>query len=821
MTVSVQETRFPYIANGVTTVFAYGCQILLASDLHVFFGDVEITSGFSVSGIGAATGGQVTFVAAPPAGVIVTLERLVPLLRATDYQQNGDFKAKTVNPDFDRLWMVLQQMRTVLGTQLGTDGRVLKLGQGDINGQGSYRAQQNRIQDLGDPVLDQDAANRRWVQGEIGRLLSDGTGRYVLDLLAALSGASLIGFQQVGGPARTVQDKLRETVSSRDLELVGDNATDNAAAFAKADALGVPVRLPAGIYYCSGYTPTGLYYGEGSIRLAGVVGYNGESLAFTFPLDPAVPTSLAQYVMNYNSGALKEQSFNVRIGQNCAPNHKDTEGFIVAVGGRAMEASGTGDNSSLRCTAVGANALRRADDAFSATAIGDSAMEHGADVSRMVAVGSNAMQFAGDIAPQNHFHEFHVTPGDPYGLEARSTQFRTTVGAFGTPANLPVTSDDAKESVAVGRNALLHAVRVDNDTAIGYNAMAHGWNTARNTAVGSSALRDAVSAVDNAAFGNRAGELNQTGYQNVMFGAQALALNVHSHSNTAIGYRAAYSLTGGSTTPATAYGAARQNVAIGAFAMENATSGVNNVAIGNSSFKALAGVTQSVAIGVIAGEQLTTGANNTFIGYGSGRTNLDGTAGTARTNATAIGFDARVSGDNQVQFGNASTTTYVYGTVQNRSDLRDKAEVRETSLDLDWIMGLRPVEGRWDMRDDYIEDVTRTRVIEVPSALVGEDGKPLTTTATEEYTETVVLPRDGSKKRNRLHQWFIAQEVKELSDRLAVEFGGYQDHSINGGCDVLSLGYDEFIPPIVRALQQVKERQDALELRISALEDKS
>ena len=53
---------------------------------------------------------------------------------------------------------------------------------------------------------------------------------------------------------------------------------------------------------------------------------------------------------------------------------------------------------------------------------------------------------------------------------------------------------------------------------------------------------------------------------------------------------------------------------------------------------------------------------------------------------------------------------------------------------------------------------------------------------------------------------------------VGVEFGGYQDHSVNSGCDVLTLGYDEFIPPTVKAVQQCWTRLDELEKRIAALE---
>jgi hypothetical protein len=62
----------------------------------------------------------------------------------------------------------------------------------------------------------------------------------------------------------------------------------------------------------------------------------------------------------------------------------------------------------------------------------------------------------------------------------------------------------------------------------------------------------------------------------------------------------------------------------------------------------------------------------------------------------------------------------------------------------------------------------------------------------------LVEVKDGSKKRSRYHHGFIAQQVRDTG----IQFGGYQDHSINGGDNVMSIGYDEFIAPIVKTLQE-------------------
>lgn len=188
----------------------------------------------------------------------------------------------------------------------------------------------------------------------------------------------------------------------------------------------------------------------------------------------------------------------------------------------------------------------------------------------------------------------------------------------------------------------------------------------------------------------------------------------------------------------------------------------------------------NTVVGSRAAGPLTTGDFNTIIGYNAGRVLVSGASMQTQTNVTVLGQGASVSGSDQVQLGNSSTSTYVYGTVQNRSDLRDKADVRDTVLGLDFVEALRPVDYRWDMREDYRS----------------EDG------------DTVP---DGSQKRTRFHHGFIAQDVQSLVAESGVDFGGLQDHALSGGADVLSIGYDELIAPLVRAVQELSARVRELE----------
>ncbi|MDP8614759.1 phage tail fiber protein [Serratia marcescens] len=152
MSVPNQTPYNIYTANGLTTVFPYEFYLLNAGDLAVSLNGSVITSGYTISGVGNVDGGEVSFLTPPANGVTVMLERVIPTYRLTDYQDNGDLLADTVNKDFDRLWMAIQQAFIYLGLALT---RPL-LG-------GPFNAKGYRIEGLGEPLNKGDAATKRYV----------------------------------------------------------------------------------------------------------------------------------------------------------------------------------------------------------------------------------------------------------------------------------------------------------------------------------------------------------------------------------------------------------------------------------------------------------------------------------------------------------------------------------------------------------------------------------------------------------------------------------------------------------------------------------
>ena len=46
-----------------------------------------------------------------------------------------------------------------------------------------------------------------------------------------------------------------------------------------------------------------------------------------------------------------------------------------------------------------------------------------------------------------------------------------------------------------------------------------------------------------------------------------------------------------------------------------------------------------------------------------------------------------------------------------------------------------------------------------------------------------------------------------------IDFGGFQDHKVKGGDDVLSIGYEELIAPLIKAVQELSAEVAALKAK--------
>lgn len=380
-------------------------------------------------------------------------------------------------------------------------------------------------------------------------------------------------------------------------------------------------------------------------------------------------------------------------------------------------------------------------------------------------------------------------------------------------------------AVAIGAGALGNWVdgvydgsTLGSASGNGTSSVAIGQGAAQGTSAAGVYMPSAIVAIGPAALANSPGSYN------IGIGNSALgSLTSTSSSNIGIGTSAGYLAIG------------NFNIAMGASALQGSTQG-DSVAIGHSAlYSSIATVgagnsSNNVAIGSNAMASYT-GNNSTAVGAAT-------MAGGTWNNSTALGYQATVTGDNQVQLGNSSTTTYVYGTVQNRSDIRDKADVRNSLLGMQFLLALRPVDFRWDMREDYIDWSSKPVA---PAPLRPEPKMPTGDPTVVGFSDNLVqwkkdhdswvaesfkskldhdvytagmlawqmkndiskIVHDGSHKRTRFHHGFIAQEVKATADKLGVDFGGYQDHLVKDGRDVKSIGYEEMVGPLVKGFQEL------------------
>lgn len=110
MTQAAVTTWVKYIANGSQMVFAYPWKIAEASELEVYVNDL-LSTNYTVSGVGSASGGNVTFLVAPPADAGLFIRRDTPETQETDYINNDPFGAETHEAALDKLTRMVQDIR--------------------------------------------------------------------------------------------------------------------------------------------------------------------------------------------------------------------------------------------------------------------------------------------------------------------------------------------------------------------------------------------------------------------------------------------------------------------------------------------------------------------------------------------------------------------------------------------------------------------------------------------------------------------------------------------------------------------------------------
>lgn len=598
------------------------------------------------------------------------------------------------------------------------------------------------------------------------------------DILGGVSSANVV-YQPagVGAVATTVQAKLRESVSVKDFGAVGDGVTDDTAAINTALAAFGTV------------TPNSLVFPQGTYLVTSNQDWsNYKNVTFVFM--PGAVISHSTYTLVFPQNIDTGQAINNILSGSGTVTFKNKDvipfttpqpaGWFQTTNFAMGPNAGVGNTAGTNNFSWGVSALEKNTTGSSNIAIGNFACQNvdGANYP-IPAPGTFTGRGWNNIGIGDY--ALGATTGGYENLAIGALALQNnTMGAWNVALghDSQILNTIGSQNVSVGAYTLVTNTGNGN-TVVGW-AACEGNTTGDVTAFGFTCMNANTTGVQNTAFGNSASYWNSTGSYNTAVGDHALWRNAGS-GNTAVGH---YALT---------YLDSDFNVTVD----------VDNVAVGR------------IALGA-----LLSGSSNTAVGTGalSISTNVN--------NSSGLGKSAQVTGDNQVQLGDSLTTTYAWGAVQNRSDERDKADIRPTTLGLDFIAALNPVDFKWDIREDY-----RTPPPVAPTPPQGTEKDPTYKEQLDAYNVAMEayrieidawktasshsnIIRDGSKKRNRYHHGLIAQQVKDVMDEHGIDFGGYQDHSVKGGNDVLSIGYEELIGPMIKAIQELKKEIEVLKAKV-------
>ena len=594
-----------------------------------------------------------------------------------------------------------------------------------------------------------------------------------------------------GGVARTQAEKNIESISVADFNSIED--IELSLTNRVIDMLGRTVTVSSlptkNIYYNGQFEVDSTVYRSNLINdiqvtnRAIAIGANTPSMA----LDGN------KTLIAIGDGAMSNISGSARsctaIGARALKNVTGAAVYNLAVGGESQIEATT----STRNVSVGDNSLR-----FNKTGSANVAVGRNAGQciigSRNVAIGGGSMQAFGSLKFKNSSDIVNMSP-----ITA------TRVTAVGTNSAFYGSGDDC---TAIGAYSLEFAKKTsDSNTAIGYQAMnqmgvgvgINGGLITTYDITGSYVMTPTNVTFTFSGITAKVGDYImvrfQTGiplYDTISYkDPQVYEITAASGNTYTVSEPDGINASGtvkiesvevlGGTIPAS-----NRNVAVGRGAMALSKQGTRNIAIGSDSAINL-NSNNNVSIGMYSllhHNHLTNG-DNVAVGGGALQKLQSGDDNTSSKGCVGIGNQTRVSGDNQIQLGVSGQTVYAYGAVQDRSDARDK--IIEGGITDEHIAFFHDVEFkryRLDYRDDYI--------------VSNEDG-----TVTK-------LEKDGSKAGKREHVGVVAQQVEQAMRAHNVDFAGLQHHAQNGGNDVYTVGYQEFIPILGEIVQRQQKQIDEL-----------
>jgi hypothetical protein len=244
-----------------------------------------------------------------------------------------------------------------------------------------------------------------------------------------------------------------------------------------------------------------------------------------------------------------------------------------------------------------------------------------------------------------------------------------------------------------GNNVTVSGVAIDSPTtnsiAVGTNALASVTTGLRNIAIGTDALSSITTGNNSVAIGNNALKNWNNVNVCVAVGTDSLMSNIVGTQNTAFGFQTLKNTT------------AANNSAFGHNALNNNLAGTGNAAFGSLAATTFTSGGSNTFIGFQAGYALASGNNNIFVGVsGVGPTFLS-----SGDNNILIGNIAQPSTpivNDEITLGNSANTVLrcAVTSITSLSDSRDKEEVAELAVGLEFVKELNPVSFVWNDRNE-------------------------------------------------------------------------------------------------------------------------
>ena len=418
------------------------------------------------------------------------------------------------------------------------------------------------------------------------------------------------------------------------------------ASWAAVSGAGVPYTGATGAVNLGNYDLTvhGLTVGRGGGGKNSNVAIGISALPSNHP-DAAENTAIGYAALiNQNSSSARANTAtgfqslesNQSGQENSAFGHNalktNTASYNTAVGSTALQSNTTGTYN----TAIGKGADVGAGNLTNATAIGS-----GASVA-----ASNTIQLGNTDVSNVNTSGSLTANGVKIGRGLGSISTNTAVGLDALKSNTT-----GNKNTAIGNQALQANTTGSANTAFGYQALSANTTGSSNVAIGSGALYQSNS-IHNVAIGENALTFNNSGSYNIGIGRGTLTQNKSGTENIAIGSEAGYHLNSFSSGSGNGGG----NVFIGFQSGLSRNRGSSNTAIGKQSLYSFTvdfyDYSNAVAMGIQSGFTNRT-SNNTFLGSFA---DVDYTTNSSITNATALGYQAKVVASNTIQLGNTAVT---------------------------------------------------------------------------------------------------------------------------------------------------------------------